>query len=932
VIPKADKTVLPRWVCDFRALNANTIPDNYCMPRIDDILADCAKGKIWATIDMTDSFFQTRIHLDDIHKTAVTTPFGTYEWCVMPMGLRNSPAIHQRRVTNVLRPFIGKICHIYLDDIIIWSDSMEEHIANVRIIMGALRDAKLHVNRKKTKLFCDEVDFLGHHISRRGVEADNSKVAQILDWPTPKSAKQVRQFLGLVRYLNAFLPKLAMQSEILNRLTWKECDKKFPEWTQKYQDAFDAIKSIVVSRECLTIIDHSKMPENKIFVTTDASERATGAILSFGPTWETARPVAFDSMTLKGAELNYPVHEKELLAILRALRRWKVDLLGSEFFVYTDHRTLLNFNTQMNLSRRQARWMEELSIYDCKFVYVKGEVNTVADALSRYPFPVILDTETAESSGHHPFQIMEGCIAAVKVLKKKMSPLDSAAALMQTPASTTETSKQVIIDETMVNEMREAYLRDPWCKQLLSASRGMPNLTIRDGLWFTGERLIVPAGCTARENIFRVAHDTLGHFGFFKTYGSLRDSYFWPNMRKDLEQGYIPSCIDCQRNKNTTKKPTGPLHPLPIPDGRGDSVAMDFIGPLPEENGFDCILTMTDRLNSDVQLVPCSTKTNAEQLALLFFDRWYCENGLPLEIISDRDKLFMARFWKHLMLLTGVKHRASSAYHPQTDGVSERTNKTVNQLIRFHVERNQTGWLRALPHVRFAIMNTINKSTGYSPFQLKYGRSPRVLPPLIDAPQKASREHISAREVITCVANDVADARDNLMVAKIAQAYQANQHRQDDPEINVGDLVMLSTLNRRREHKRKGEKRVAKFMQRFDGPFLVTSMHKDASTVTIDIPTQPNAFLTYHTSQIKPHTANDAEKYPSRTLAEPGPIMVDGVEEYMVNKIISHRRIGRGYQYRVQFSGWGPEHERWIAGRELDDNEALDRYWESILV
>jgi len=467
--------------------------------------------------------------------------------------------------------------------------------------------------------------------------------------------------------------------------------------------------------------------------------------------------------------------------------------------------------------------------------------------------------------------------------------------------------------------------------QLLSASRGMPNITIKDGLWFAGEHLIVPAGCPACENIFRVAHDMLGHFGFFKTYGSLRDSYFWPNMRKDLEQGYIPSCIDCQRNKNTTKRPTGPLHPLPIPDGRGDLVAMDFIGPLPEENGFDCILTMTDRLNSDVQLVPCNTKTNAEQLAVLFFDKWYCENGLPLEIISDRDKLFMAKFWKHLMLLTGIKHRASSAYHPQTDGASERTNKTVNQLICFHVERNQTGWLRALPRVRFAIMNTVNKSTGYSPFQLKYGRSPRILPPLIDAPQKASRENLSAREVISRITDDVAEAKDNLMVAKIAQAYQANQQRDDDPQINVGDLVMLSTLNRRREHKQKGQKRVAKFMQRFDGPFQVVSVHKEASTVSIDVPTQPNAFPTYHTSQIKVHKANDAEKYPSRTLPEPGPILIDGIEEYTVSKIIAHRKIGRGFQYRVQFSGWGPEHERWITGRELEDNEALDLYWESIV-
>ena len=170
-------------------------------------------------------------------------------------------------------------------------------------------------------------------------------------------------------------------------------------------------------------------------------------------------------------------------------------------------------------------------------------------------------------------------------------------------------------------------------------------------------------------------------------------------MWKDLESGYIPSCVDCQHNKNSTTKPTGLLHPLLVPDERGDSVTIDFIGPLPEENGFDCLITMTDRLNSDIQLVPCMTTTTAEQLATLFFDKWYCENGLPLKVISDCDKLFMAKFWKHLMLITGIKHCASSAYHPQTDGASEHTNKTINQLIRFHVERNQKGWLQALPWV-----------------------------------------------------------------------------------------------------------------------------------------------------------------------------------------------------------------------------------------
>ena len=352
---------------------------------------------------------------------------------------------------------------------------------------------------------------------------------------------------------------------------------------------------------------------------------------------------------------------------------------------------------QRELSCRQVRWMEELAIYNCKFVYVKGEDNTVADSLSRYPFPTVTESERAEETGHHPYQIGKGCIAHMAVLEKKCMPIEGIAALADATAE--KEKQQVIIDDNLVNDIREAYQKDPWCKQLLSATCGMPDLQIRDGLWFIGERLIIPAGCNARESIFRLAHDTLGHFGFFKTYKSLRNSYFWPNMRKNLEGGYIPSCVDCQRNKNRTMKPTRPLHPLPVPDERGDSVAMDFIRPLPEEDGHDCILTMTDRINSDIQLVPCSTKATAEQVAGLFFDRWYCENGLPLEIISDRDKLFTACFWKHLMILTGVKHQASSAYHPQTDGASKHTNKTVNQLIRFHVERNQKGWLRALPQV-----------------------------------------------------------------------------------------------------------------------------------------------------------------------------------------------------------------------------------------
>ena len=241
--------------------------------RINYILTDCAKGKIWGTIDMTNSFFQTRMDPNHIHLTAVNTPLGLYEWLVMPMGLKNAPAIHQRQVTAALRELIGKICHIYLDDIVIWSQSLEEHARNVKLVLKALKDARLYVNPDKTNLFCLEINFLGHHISARGIEADNKKADRILNWPMPKSATEARAFLGLVRYLADFLPALAEYTGILTELMTTVSEKNFPKWTEHYQMAFDSVKKIVVSHECLTTIDLTKMPENKIFVTTDASDK-----------------------------------------------------------------------------------------------------------------------------------------------------------------------------------------------------------------------------------------------------------------------------------------------------------------------------------------------------------------------------------------------------------------------------------------------------------------------------------------------------------------------------------------------------------------------------------------------------------------------------------------------------------------------------------
>jgi len=312
-------------------------------------------------------------------------------------------------------------------------------------------------------------------------------------------------------------------------------------------------------------------------------------------------------MTFKGAELNYPIHEKELLAIIRALKKWHVDLLSSPFLIYMDHKTLENFNTQKDLSCCQALWMELMSQYDAKIVYIKGDDNCVADALSQL---LTEDTLTeVESIAQHPYSYCsdeDDTLHAMATLHSDYlvhTPMEAANSLADGPIlSSVNTVLNISADKHLLLQIRNGYSEDPWCKKLSSAMQSWPQLRFDNDLWDVGNCLIIPRTGSLHEMLFQLAHDVLGHFGFDKMYGSLFSAYYWPNMRRDLEKGYVASCPDCQHNKSLTSKPIGPLHPLPIPNQQGDSVAIDFIGPLPEDDSNDFIITFTDHLGSDIQL------------------------------------------------------------------------------------------------------------------------------------------------------------------------------------------------------------------------------------------------------------------------------------------------------------------------------------------
>jgi hypothetical protein len=359
---------------------------------------------------------------------------------------------------------------------------------------------------------------------------------------------------------------------------------------------------------------------------------------------------------------------------------------------------------------------------------------------------------------------------------------------------------------------------------------------------------------------------------------------------------------------------------------------MDFIGPLKPDEGFDAILTITDRLGADIRIIPTQINICAEDLAVLFFNHWFCENGLPSEIISNRDKLFVSRFWKALTALCGVTLKMLSSYHPQTDGSSEQTNKTVNQSLCYHVEHSQKGWVRALPRIRFAMMNTVNASTGFSGFQLHLGRSPRLIPPMVptDLPDNLRSAAPTAEDVISQIRTDVMEAQDNLLQAKIFQEHYANSNCADKFVYHVNDQVILSTFNRRREYHKKGDKRVAKFFPRWDGPYRVIKSHPESSSYTLELPAGRGDFPTYYASELKLHVPNDPVLFPSWEHARPRPILTpDGLQEHEIEHIINSRPRGRGYQFLVRWKGFGPEDDEWLRAGLLEDCEALDIWYES---
>jgi len=776
-VKKKDGTL--RLCVDYRALNEITVKDRFPLPRVDDLLDRLVGAKIFSHIDLRKGYHQFRVRECDRFKTAFVTRYGQFEWNVLPFGLCNAPATFSRGMHEVFRDLLDSFVVIFLDDILIFSRSLEEHEQHVRVVLERLRQHELYANPEKSKFFRSELVFLGHKVSADGIQVDESKTKAIQEWPIPQTVTEVKAFLGLASYYRKFVRNFSHIAAPLTNLT--SVKKKF-QWTPEAEAAFRRLKEALLSPPILQLPD----PNKPFAVMTDASEYAIGAVL-LQDQGQGVRPCAYLSRKLQSAERNYAAYERECLAIIHALKSWSIYLEGQHFTILTDHSSLQYLKSQSRLSKRQARWIEILQEHDYDIRHVKGSENIVADALSR-------------RSDHQT-------LAALGVTVTEIDP----------------DTKRLLA---------EGYVQDPYFEEILRALQQQPSqehrlqrFALQEQLLYFVEdpehpRLCVPKVADLRARILYDHHDApaAGHPGRDKTYSLLSRSYFWPKMARDIER-YVKSCATCQQSKARNSRLAGLLHPLPVPRTRWSTISMDFVFDLPlSPEGSDGIWVIIDSLSKQGHFIPVRKTDEAEDIAKLFMKKIFPLHGLPEVIISDRDPRFISDFWQQLQRTCGAKVKLSTAYHPQTDGQSERAIRTLMDTLRCFATYDQSNWEAALPLLEFAYNSSKHSATGYSPFYLTYGYEPRAIEWHHVKDQMTAVTDHSVRRFLEHLEAVSQQARERLLATQERHERYANQRRRAE-SFQPDQLVWLSTEHIRDDLNRLRPKK--KLIPKWIGPYII---------------------------------------------------------------------------------------------------------------
>nr|AAM00956.1 Putative polyprotein [Oryza sativa Japonica Group] len=762
-VEKKDHT--QRMFVDYRALNDVTIKNKYPLPRIDDLFDQLKGATVFSKIDLRSGYHQLRIKEEDIPKTAFTTRYGLFECTVMSFGLTNAPAFFMNLMNKVFMEYLDKFVVVFIDDILIYSRTKEEHEEHLRLALEKLREHQLYAKFSKCEFWLSEVKFLGHVISAGGVAVDPSNVESVTNWKQPKTVSEIRSFLGLAGYYRRFIENFSKIAKPMTRLLQKDVKYK---WSEECEQSFQELKNRLISAPILILPD----PKKGFQVYCDASKLGLGCVLM-----QDGKVVAYASRQLRPHEKNYPTHDLELAAVVHALKIWRHYLFGTR-----------------------------TEDYDMGIHYHPGKANVVADALSRKGY-------CNATEGRH-----RGFVAALEA------------------------------KPTLIDQVREAQINDPDIQKIkknMRRGKAIGFLEDEQGTVWLGERICVLDNKDLKDAILKEAHDTLYsiHPGSTKMYQDLKERFWWASMKREIAE-YVAVCDVCQRVKAEHQKPAGLLQPLKIPEWKWEEIGMDFITGLPRtSSGHDSIWVIVDRLTKVAHFIPVKTTYSGSRLAELYMARIVCLHGVRKKIVSDRGSQFTSNFWKKLQEEMGSKLNFSTAYHPQTDGQTERVNQILEDMLRACTLDFGGSWDKNLPYAEFLYNNSYQASLQMAPYEALYGRKCRT-PLLWD---QTGERQVFGTDILREAEEKVKIIQERLRVAQSRHKSYADNRRRD-LSFEEGDYVYLRVTPLRGVHRFHTKGKLA---PRFVGPYKIVSRRGEVA-YQLELPQSlAGVHNVFHVSQLK---------------------------------------------------------------------------------
>ena len=700
MVPKRDGT--QRVCIDYRRLNQTLRNDSFPLPRIDDLFAILGKAKYFSCLDLKSGYHQIEIVPEDREKTAFCTRTQLLEFNRLPFGLSCGPSLFQRLMSIVLKGIEGKYALAYLDDIMIFSESFEEHIEHLKDVFERLRDANLVLNKKKCHFIKEKIEYLGHIISRDGIQPNPEKVRAIQTLDPPTTVRGVRSYLGMVGYFRQYIQGFSELARPLTRLTKKHV--KF-EWTEIEQNSFEVLRQKLIEAPILGYPDLNR----PYSLYTDASDYAIGGILT-QDFEEGERVIQYVSHQLTPNRLHYATIEKEAYAVIYCITKLKQYVLGADVTVYTDHQPLKSLFTAEMKNTRIQRWAILIDEYKIKIKYRRGIHNQRADMLSR-----------------------------IKI-KPTAEEIEESKNILAIEEQVSEDNKILSYEDVKFDEnvnITDLQNQDVFCKQIISDLKNdkhTQDYVLHDNVLYHIAKLIrfetepilqlvIPH--FLQKLVIEGYHSAIiggGHVGLEKTYQKIRCKYFWQNCYKDVVE-YVFKCEVCQmrnmrRQRAELCNSENPQSPL-------ECVGIDTCGPFAtSQNGNNYLVTMVDWYSSWPEAYPIPNK-ESDTIAKVIMEQFIPRYGCPRRLVSDRGTEYVNSAIDLLSTSMKIKRKVTTPYHPQGNSRTERFHRFLNDIIAKGLQgRMHDEWEQIVPMALFAVRTSVNDSSRFTPYLLMHGRDP----------------------------------------------------------------------------------------------------------------------------------------------------------------------------------------------------------------